>query len=88
MSLNDPFGGQKNIPLAYADEFYQITPDDNNDLPKWPKALMALTLGDIAVRDAKGNDIVVTGVIEGTVLPLRAVRVLSTGTTATVAALV
>lgn len=62
---------------------YTITPDDDADLPRRPRALVCTADGNVAVRDTDGTDITYA-VSVGDILPFRAIRVLSTGTTATV----
>ena len=62
---------------------YEITPSDSADLPRIPRALRVQTDGDVAVRDKFGTDITYP-VTAGEVLPFRGVRILATGTTATV----
>jgi hypothetical protein len=60
-----------------------ITPNNGIDLPFRPRALKALTAGNVAVRDAAGT-IITYPVVAGEVLDFRATGVESTGTTATV----
>ena len=62
---------------------YAITPNNGADLPRRPRAIRAMTAGTVAIRDEAGTDITYT-VDAGEVIPLRAVRILATGTTATV----
>lgn len=62
---------------------YAITPDDDADLPRRPRALVCTADGNVAIRDADGTDITYA-MTAGDILPFRAVRVLATGTTATV----
>lgn len=62
----------------------EITPDDNNDLATWSKALYIGGGGNIEVQlvDDSGPTTFIA-VPTGTVLPIRAKRIFSTGTTAT-----
>ena len=62
---------------------FAITPDDDNDLPFVTRALYCRADGDVVVRDEAGTDLPYT-MVQGDYLPFRAVRILSTGTTATV----
>jgi hypothetical protein len=62
---------------------HAITPNDSADLAVRPRALYCTAAGDVVVRDQAGNDITYP-MLAGQVLPFRAVRVLATGTTATV----
>lgn len=63
---------------------YTVTPSDSVDLPNVPRVLYVLTDGNIAVRDRSGVDITYP-VFAGQVFQFSVVRVLATGTTATVA---
>lgn len=60
-----------------------ITPDDSADLARRPRALRVESGGTLVLRDAAGTDLSYT-VFAGEILPLRPVRVLATGTTASV----
>ena len=60
-----------------------VVPADGSDQDPIPDALYCTAAGDVVVRDAFGNDETYTLAI-GDILPVRAVRVLSTGTTGTV----
>lgn len=66
-----------------ATRVHQITPNDSADLLVLPRALRVLTGGDLAIRDAAGTDVVIP-VLACEIIPIRVVRVLATGTTATV----
>lgn len=65
-----------------ADRHFAITPNDSTDLTITPRVIRIGGSGDIAIRDIAGVDITYA-VSDGEVIPIRAVRVLSTGTTAT-----
>lgn len=69
---------------APARTHYAITPSDTTDLPQMPRALRVLTSGNLSLRDVAGTVITYT-VTAGEILPFRPVRVMATGTTATVA---
>ncbi|MGZ9812065.1 spike base protein, RCAP_Rcc01079 family [Pseudoroseicyclus sp. H15] len=58
-----------------------ITPDDGADLSPVPRALFCNASGTAVIRDAAGTD-VAYDLMAGQILPLRARRVLATGTTA------
>lgn len=64
-----------------------VTPDDNTDLTYTTRGLYIGGAGNVVVRmyNASGTaaSVTFTGVSAGTVLPIRAQRVLSTSTTAT-----
>ncbi|MES2462069.1 MAG: hypothetical protein V4671_15905 [Armatimonadota bacterium] len=64
--------------------FAAVTPDDDTDLPTAPcNGLWVGSDGDVAVVDRDGNEATFANVPGGSILPVRAVRVLATGTTAT-----
>ncbi len=59
-----------------------VAPDDLNDLPVTPRALFVGQGGIVTVRMAGGQDVSFENVQGGTILPIRARRVMATGTTA------
>ena len=63
---------------------FSITPSDTADLTLLPRALYIGVTGDVSVI-LIDDDVAVTfvGVLAGSLLPIRAQRVRSTGTTAT-----
>ena len=61
---------------------FEIAPDDAADLARRPRALRVQTGGTLVLRDEVGTNVTYT-VFAGEILPLRPVRVLATGTTAT-----
>ena len=64
---------------------YTVTPSDSADLPVRPRCLYVNAEGTVALRDETGTD-VTYNVTVGQKIEGRVVRVLSTGTTATVIA--
>jgi hypothetical protein len=61
-----------------------VTPHDSTDLANTTRALFVGGAGNISVEMAGGQSaVVLTGVVAGTILPLRVTRVNSTSTTAT-----
>lgn len=60
-----------------------VVPDDLTDLPILPRALYVGQGGTVVVTMAGGQTIGFESVPGGTVLPVRARRVLASGTTAT-----
>ena len=60
-----------------------VVPDDLRDLATVTRALYVGGTGDLAVVMADGTRLVFGAVPAGTLLPVRVVRVLATGTTAT-----
>ncbi len=66
-----------------AEGILAVTPDDNTDLSEVSRALYIGGTGDVAVQMKDGSTGTFVGVPGGIMLPLRASRVLATGTTAT-----
>jgi hypothetical protein len=60
-----------------------VTPSDTVALPKTVRAFYVGGEGDISVLMPEGMELTLVGVPSGTVLPIAARRVNSTGTTAT-----
>jgi hypothetical protein len=60
-----------------------VTPSDATDLLIVSRALFVGSGGNIAVTMASGAAVTFTGVISGSILPIRVSRVKSTATTAT-----
>lgn len=81
--MSDRFQGHSKGLESPADTHFAIIPADGTDLVPRPRALYCQSAGTVAVMDRTG---VVMGyaVQAGQVLPFRAVRVMATGTTATV----
>lgn len=65
---------------------FTITPDDDNDLPITTRAIFVGTAGDLTVVMAEESDdsatVTFTGVLAGSLLPLRVRRVLESSTAA------
>lgn len=62
-----------------------ITPNDGTDLVGGPaRALLVTVAGDLSFVDMEGNTVTLPGVPAYTAIPIAAVRVRATGTTATV----
>lgn len=75
------FSGDGNgSPAVYA---FNITPNDNVDLVAYPRAIWVGGAGNLALVTTGGNTVTLQGIVAGTLLPIRAKKVLSTGTTAT-----
>lgn len=81
--MEDAFQNLSSGLEAPALRHFLIIPSDGDDLPTRPRALYCNTEGFVAIRDVDGADFTYA-VTPGTVLPIRAQRVLATGTTATV----
>jgi hypothetical protein len=79
------FGAQSGASLqlvAPAGQLFAIAPSDSADLPMVTRGIYVGITGNLAVRDAEGNQVVLVQVQAGSVLPIRASRVLASGTTA------
>lgn len=61
---------------------FAVTPDDGNDLSFVTRALYVGTTGNVAVVTAGDDTVTFSSVPAGAVLPVRAKRIRSTGTTA------
>ncbi|OLP59049.1 hypothetical protein BJF93_03745 [Xaviernesmea oryzae] len=61
---------------------FSITPSDSAALPEVTRALYVGSSGAVALRLIEGQTVTFSGLAAGTLLPLRADRVLATGTTA------
>ena len=72
---------------APAEDLFAIAPNDTTDLATIPKALLCTVAGDIIIRGA-GNTSVTVKALQGQIIPIRARRVMATGTTGTVVGLV
>ncbi len=79
--MTDPFDSDYVNLTSPAVAHYVIVPSDSEDLPTRPRAIYVNTSGTAVLRDNDGVNASYE-LSAGTVLTLRAVRVLSTGTTA------
>ena len=66
-----------------AERFAAITPNDGADLAFATRALYIGGSGDVSIVSVGGSTVTFSNVQSGSVLPVRAARVRSTGTTAT-----
>lgn len=62
---------------------FDITPDDAADLQNTTRAVIIGGGGDIALVLKNGDTITLPNLVAGVIYPLRVVRVLASGTTAT-----
>lgn len=60
-----------------------ITPNDSNDLSNATRSLYIGGAGNVKVDMVSGDTITFTGVVGGTIIPIRIEKVYATGTTAT-----
>jgi hypothetical protein len=61
---------------------FAVTPHDTNVLSETTRALYVGAAGTLAVVMASGASVTFSGLASGTVLPVRATKVMATGTTA------
>lgn len=79
--MSDPFAGSASGLSGPVTRHFAIEPSDEDDLAIRPRALVFETDGDAVLRDEAGTDVTYSR-YAGDILPVRAVRVLETGTTA------
>ena len=60
-----------------------VTPNDSTDLSRPSRAVFVGGAGNLKADMTNGDTVTFTGVLAGSVLPIRVRRVYSTGTTAT-----
>ena len=78
----DDFANNCALATTPARNALSVTPTDN-DQNRVSKALYIGGAGDIAIRMVEGADVTFVGVPAGTVLPIQALQIKATGTTAT-----
>lgn len=82
--MADPWEKRGNSIDSPAENAAAVSKDDDNDLPTATRALYIGGDGNVSVDMVGGQEsIVFVGLTAGTILPIRATRVNSTGTTAT-----
>ncbi len=62
---------------------FAVTPSDATDLPETTRAIYVGSGGNVTVRMLTGETLAFASVSSGTILPVRATRILATGTTCT-----
>lgn len=77
VSANGQFGD-----TSPAMNFASVTPSDSVGLTYFSRALYVGTTGDVVVVSPSGSAVTFVGVPAGAILPVKAVRVNATGTTA------
>jgi len=80
--MSDPFAGAASGLSGPATRHFIVAPSDSVDLAVRPRALVFQSDGSAVIRDEAGADVSYAR-YAGDILPIRAVRVLATGTTAT-----
>ena len=79
----DSFADHKVTLNSPAESAAAITPNDTNDLASIPRAIYIGTSGDLAVIPKDGDaPVVFKSVAAGSILSVRAKRLMATGTTA------
>lgn len=81
--MDDPFKGQGTGLTSPAVNAAAVTPNDSADLAVTPRALYLGASGNLAVVMQGGQTVTFIALAAGVPHPLRARRVLATGTTAT-----
>jgi len=79
----DKFSDYPTTLTAPARDAVAVVPNDSTDLSVLPRALFIGQTGDVSAVLAGGQSLVFRNVQAGSILPVRAVRVNATGTTAT-----
>lgn len=80
--MSDDFAAHQPGLTSPAAEAFAVTPSDGADLPRTARALYVGSGGDLRLALVAGGTVTLAGVQGGMVYPLRARRVLATGTTA------
>lgn len=82
--MSNEFSTVADSPMQPARNLAAVTPNDSTDLPNVSKALWIGGAGNVSIIAADDSSaVLISGVPAGTVLPIRAKRVLATNTTAT-----
>lgn len=84
--MSDPFQGYGGTIDGPATRHFAITPSDTVDMAIQPRAIYCIADGNAVVRDGAGTTITYP-VTNGMYLIIRAVRILATGTTASLVGL-
>jgi hypothetical protein len=83
--MEDPYFGTHKAISDPAERHYTISPSDTEDLPFRPRGIFVLTAGNVVLRDMANVEISYP-VTVGMQLPFRPIRVMATGTDATMVA--
>lgn len=82
--MADEFSSTSDSQIAPARNAIAVTPHDSNALANVPKALYIGGAGNVTCRCVDDSaDVLFVGLTAGSILPVRATHVRSTGTTAT-----
>jgi hypothetical protein len=82
MPMTDTFENHARSLTSPPEHGAAMIPDDASDLPFATRAIYVGGAGDLALRLLGGGQVVHANVPAGTLLPIRAARVLASGTTA------
>lgn len=74
--------GASIVQMFTSGRLFEITPDNDANLETNIRGLYIANGGDIRVIDERGQTVTFENVSSSAILPIRAVRVLATGTTA------
>lgn len=80
MAAQDITGGGHGQPITHV---IPIVPDDTQDLAFMSRGIYIGGAGNLVCVTVSGSVGVLVGLVAGTILPIRATRVMATGTTAT-----
>jgi hypothetical protein len=78
----DRFTAHRSLGQNPAEHAFEITPNDDDDVPYVSRFLYAGGTGDIKLITCSGETVLFKAVPAGTIIPVRARRVLSAGTSA------
>ncbi len=82
--MSNEFSSTQDSPMQSARNLAAVTPSDGADLANVSKALWIGGAGNVSIIAADDSSaVLISGVAAGTILPIRAKRVLATNTTAT-----
>ena len=81
--MSDKFSNYHSGLESPAERAFAITGNDSTDLTIFPRAIYVGGAGNVKVITLGGDTVTFSGVLAGTVLPVRVKRVFSTDTTAT-----
>ncbi len=80
--MTEKYQGRAEDIAAPARRGFAITASDSTDLSAETRAIYVGSAGDLSVVLSSGDEVTLAGVAGGSLLPVRAKRVKSTGTTA------
>lgn len=81
--MPDPLANKLSPHSEYFTSAAAVTPDNDNDLANFGRALWVGGVGNIALTTLDGSEVTITAIAAGTLLPIRVKRVKATNTTAT-----